>query len=92
MLENPESFKYDFREKRKNFEDWTISRQPRHLSLNIYHLPEKFLINDKCSMISEKKALRDYTPHTQPDSSAGDEIVQTTTPKSLAVGESRSGM
>lgn len=26
-----------------------------------------------------KEALRDYTPHTQPDKTAGDEIVQTTT-------------
>ncbi len=39
-----------------------------------------------------EKALRDYTPHTQTDSAVGDEIVQTTTLKSLAVGESRSGM
>jgi len=39
-----------------------------------------------------KKALRDYTPHTQTASAAGDEIVQTTTLKSLAAGESQSGM
>jgi hypothetical protein len=30
-----------------------------------------------------RKALRDYTPHTQTDMSAGDEIVQTTTPRIL---------
>ncbi len=42
--------------------------------------------------LSFEKALRDYTPHTQTDSAVGDEIVQTTTLKSLAVGESRSGM
>ena len=39
-----------------------------------------------------KKALRDYTPHTQTVLAVGDEIVQTTTLKSLAAGESQSGM
>jgi len=39
-----------------------------------------------------KKALRDYTPHAQTVSAVGDEIVQTTTLKSLAAGESQSGM
>ena len=39
-----------------------------------------------------ERALRDYTPHTQTVLVVGDEIVQTTTLKSLAVGESRSGM
>ncbi len=43
-------------------------------------------------MANVERALRDYTPHTQTVSAAGDEIVQTTTLKSLAVGESRSGM
>ncbi|MGI8470436.1 MAG: group I intron-associated PD-(D/E)XK endonuclease [Pyrinomonadaceae bacterium] len=38
-----------------------------------------------------EKALRDYTPHTQTVSAAGDEIVQTTTLKSLAAGESQCG-
>jgi hypothetical protein len=38
-----------------------------------------------------KKALRDYTPHTQPEISAGDEIVQTTT-LSKAAGENQCGM
>jgi len=41
---------------------------------------------------SFEKALRDYTPHTQTVSAVGDEIVQTTTLKSLAAGESQSGM
>lgn len=35
-----------------------------------------------------KKALRDCTPHTQTDSAVGDEPVQTTTLKFLAVSES----
>jgi hypothetical protein len=35
-----------------------------------------------------KKALRDYTPHTQTVSAVGDEIVQTTTLEFLAVSES----
>jgi len=39
-----------------------------------------------------KKALRDYTPHTQTLKKTGDEIVQTTTLKVLAAGESQSGM
>jgi hypothetical protein len=39
-----------------------------------------------------EKALRDYTPHTQTVKAVGDEIVQTTTLKSLAAGESQSGM
>ncbi|MCY7347084.1 MAG: hypothetical protein LH614_12785 [Pyrinomonadaceae bacterium] len=39
-----------------------------------------------------KKALRDYTPHTQILKKTGDEIVQTTTLKVLAAGESQSGM
>lgn len=39
-----------------------------------------------------ERALRDYTPHTQTVSAVGDEIVQTTTLKSLAAGESQSGM
>ena len=38
-----------------------------------------------------KKALRDYTPHTQTVSAAGDEIVQTTTLEILAAGESQCG-
>jgi hypothetical protein len=39
-----------------------------------------------------EKALRDYTPHAQTVTAVGDEIVQTTTLKSLAAGESQSGM
>ncbi len=35
-----------------------------------------------------EKALRDYTPHTQTLKKTGDEIVQTTTLKSLAASES----
>lgn len=37
-----------------------------------------------------ERALRDYTPHTQTVLAVGDEIVQTTTPKSSAAGESQS--
>ncbi len=60
---------------RENFEDWAISRQ-----LLIFILRINF-----------KKALRDYTPHTQTLKKTGDEIVQTTTLKSLAAGESQCG-
>ena len=38
-----------------------------------------------------EKALRDYTPHAQTVSAVGDEIVQTTTLKYLAAGESQCG-
>ncbi|MBA2494075.1 MAG: hypothetical protein H0V31_05195 [Acidobacteria bacterium] len=38
-----------------------------------------------------KKALRDYTPHAQTENAVGDEIVQTTTLKVLAAGESQCG-
>ena len=70
MLGSPESFKYANR--RKNLENWVISRQ-------------------LLKLINFKKALRDYTPHAQTDSAVGDEIVQTTTLKSLAAGESQCG-
>ena len=43
-------------------------------------------------MVNVERALRDYTPHAQTVSAVGDEIVQTTTLKSLAAGESQSGM
>ncbi len=39
-------------------------------------------------MLNDKKALRDYTPHTQTVSAVGDEIVQTTTLEFLAASES----
>jgi hypothetical protein len=39
-----------------------------------------------------ERALRDYTPHAQTVQAVGDEIVQTTTLKSSAAGESQSGM
>ena len=43
-------------------------------------------------MLNEKKALRDCTPRAQTgDIAVGDETVQTTTPKSLAAGESQCG-
>ena len=42
-------------------------------------------------MTNEKRVLRDYMPHVQTVSAVDDEIVQTTTLKSSAVGESRSG-
>ena len=58
---------------RENFEDWTISRQ-----LLIFYFYKS----------NSKKALRDYTPHTQTLKKTGDEIVQTTTPKFLAASES----
>jgi uncharacterized pyridoxamine 5'-phosphate oxidase family protein len=48
---------------------------------------KKFIryIND---YLNFEKALRDYTPHTQPIKTAGDEIVQTTTLEFKAASES----
>ena len=40
---------------------------------------QKKLVRYAADYLDFEKALRDYTPHTQTDFSAGDEIVQTTT-------------
>ena len=53
---------------------------------------QKKFVRYVSNYLNFEKALRDYTPHTQTDIAVGDEIVQTTTSKSSAVGESRSGM
>ena len=53
---------------------------------------QKKFVRYVSNYLNFEKALRDYTRHTQTDFAVGDEIVQTTTSKSSAVGESRSGM